>query len=234
MGLCFRGLTQPPQSLAYDAYSAPDWYFYKLSGEETAVALFEIANRYLQKNNDVTQILEWGCGPARVIRHIHHAFGAKAKVSGSDYNPESIKWCKQNIPDVNFVLNVLEPPLPFDANNFDLIYSISVFTHLSESVSQQWIDELYRLTLPNGILIISTNGDSRIGFLLPDELSVYKDTGIVIRDKFEEGKKMFWACHFPIYLREKLFKDFVALDYLPEGFPYTGQDMWVLRKPEFV
>lgn len=26
----------PPKALAYDAYSAPDWSFYKISGEETA------------------------------------------------------------------------------------------------------------------------------------------------------------------------------------------------------
>ena len=222
----------PPQALAYDAYSAPDWNFYKISGEKTAVALFEIVSRYLQSG--VIDILEWGCGPARVVRHIHHSFGSQTKVWGSDYNPESIKWCKGNVENVNFVLNALAPPLPFDANSFDFIYSISVFTHLSESVSKQWIDELYRITRPKGIIIISTNGDSRTVFLLPDELSVYKATGIVIRDKFEEGKKMSWACHSPKYLREKLFKDFEVLDYLPEGFPYTGQDMWVLRKPEFV
>jgi hypothetical protein len=90
---------------------------------------------------------------------------------------------------------------------------------------------LYRITCPGAVLVISTNGDSRINFLLPHELANYKATGIVIRDKFEEGKKMFWACHSPKYLKERLFKDFAILDYLPEGFPYTGQDMWVLRKP---
>lgn len=220
----------PPKALAYDAYSAPDWDFYKDSGEKTALALFEIACQYLQKNT-LAHVLEWGCGPARVIRHIHHSFGVETEVWGCDYNPESIKWCANNISDVKFLLNALTPPLPFYKNYFDFIYSISVFTHLSELVSQQWIDELHRITRPNGILVISTNGDSRLSFLLPEELSVYKATGILIRDKFEEGKKMFWACHSPKYLREKLFKNFTVLDFVPEGFPHTGQDMWVLRKP---
>lgn len=223
----------PPQALAYDAYSAPDWNYYKTSGEETALALFKIASHHLEQNG-LTRILEWGCGPARVIRHIHHSFGEKVKVWGSDYNPESIKWCQNNISDVNFVLNALNPPLPFEANHFDFIYSISVFTHLSVSVGQQWIDELYRIARPNGILIISTNGDSRISFLHLEELSVYTATGVVIRDRVEEGKKMFWACHSPRYLREKLFKNFSVLDHVPEGFPYTGQDIWVLRKPDLM
>jgi hypothetical protein len=57
------------------------------------------------------------------------------------------------------------------------------------------------------------------------------ENGILIRGDFEEGKKMFWACHSPKYIREKLFKEFVVLEYLPEGFPHTSQDCWILRKP---
>jgi ubiquinone/menaquinone biosynthesis C-methylase UbiE len=221
----------PPQYLAYDAYSQPDWNFYKISGEKTALALSKIAERQL-KNNRAMNVLEWGCGPARVIRHIPNTFGSDSKVYGCDYNAESIKWCRRYIPDVTFVLNDLLPPLSFESSTFDFVYSISVFTHLSESVSKKWIDELYRVTRPGAVLVISTNGDSRMRFLLPHELSDYKEHGIVIRDKFEEGKKMFWAMHSPKYLKEILFKDFTVLDYLPEKFPYTGQDMWVLRKPD--
>jgi SAM-dependent methyltransferase len=123
----------PPQYLAYDAYSAPDWNFYKISGQKTAIALSEIAKHHMN-NNRITNILEWGCGPARVTRHIHNAFGYETKVYGSDYNSESIKWCGKNIPDITFVLNNLLPPLPFDSSAFDFVYAISVFTHLSESV----------------------------------------------------------------------------------------------------
>lgn len=34
----------PPQFLAYDAYSAPDWNFYKKSGEETSFFLAKTAD----------------------------------------------------------------------------------------------------------------------------------------------------------------------------------------------
>ena len=223
----------PSQYLAYDAYSAPDWNFYKISGEKTALALSKIAKHQL-KNSHSMNVLEWGCGPARVVRHIHNTFGSDSKVYGCDYNAGSIKWCRRHIPDVTFVLNDLLPPLPFESSKFDFVYAISVFTHLSESVSKKWIDELFRVTRPGAVLVISTNGDSRMRFLLPHELSDYKEDGIVIRDKFEEGKKMFFACHSSKYLKEILFKDFTVLDCLPEKFPYTGQDMWVLRKPGYV
>ncbi|WP_176958757.1 class I SAM-dependent methyltransferase [Mariprofundus sp. KV] len=222
----------PPQALAYDAYSAPDWEYYMASGLSTAKALFDIA----EKNLDVmpAKVLEWGCGPARVVRHMPAVFGPGTEVYGSDYNSDSIGWCASNVPDVKFVKNELNPPFSFDSECFDLVYSISVFTHLSEAVSYEWIDELIRVVRLGGILIISTNGDSRLGVMLPEEVDAYNATGIVIRDKFEEGKKMFWACHSPDYLRMKLFKDLEVLDHKPAGFPHTGQDMWVLRKPKLV
>ena len=41
----------PPQFLAYDAYSAPDWNFYKISGENTALFLSEIVEKYRKNDN---------------------------------------------------------------------------------------------------------------------------------------------------------------------------------------
>jgi SAM-dependent methyltransferase len=220
----------PPQTLAYDAYSAPDWFFYKMSGEETSIFLAGIAKKYLP---DVVSpvVLEWGCGPGRVIRHIPLAFPVDAKVYGSDYNPETIKWCSKNITGINFVLNELQPPLAFRDKFFNFIYSISVFTHLSEEVSHQWIAELFRIASPGAVLVITTNGDSKQKFMLTDELETYRKRGILIRDKFEEGKKMFMACHSPQYLREKLFKEFEVLEHICSDFPHTTQDYWILRKP---
>jgi len=220
----------PPQSLAYDAYSAPDWNFYKKSGEETASFLSGVSKKYLQDLSSI-KVLEWGCGPGRVIRHIPSVFLSKTNTYGTDYNEATIAWCKEVILNVNFQQNNLQPPLKFEDNFFDFIYSISVFTHLSEENSHRWIAELYRIAKPSAILVISTNGDSRQRFMLNHELKIYMENGILIRGDFEEGKKMFWACHSPKYIREKLFKEFVVLEYLPEGFPHTSQDCWILRKP---
>jgi SAM-dependent methyltransferase len=220
----------PPQFLAFDAYSAPDWDFYKKSGQETAVFLSTIADRFVPAGSS-RRILEWGCGPARVIRHIPEAFGATAEVYGSDYNPQTIKWCTESIPEITFVENGLRPPLPFAADFFDFVYSISVFTHLSEAVSHEWMAELSRITHPGSVLVITTNGDSFVSKLLPDEIQSYKDQGIVIRGQVTEGTRIFSSCHSPAYVREKLFKGFEVLEFTPAGFPHTGQDMWVIRKP---
>ncbi len=220
----------PPKSLAYDAYSAPDWSFYKQSGMETAAWLAGIVNEYLA-GHDSLKILEWGCGPARVIRHLAAAVGTAAEVYGSDYNPASIAWCRQHIAGVTFVPNGLEPPLPLAADQFDFIYAISVFTHLSEAVARHWVAELSRVVRPGGLLVVTTNGDSMQRSMLPPELQAYRESGFVIRGNFKEGKRCFLAVHSPAYARKDLFKGLEVVRHVPGGFPHTGQDYWILRKP---
>jgi SAM-dependent methyltransferase len=222
----------PPKALAFDAYSAPDWDFYKRSGLATAEFLSEISKKYLAMDCPV-KVFEWGCGPARVIRHLRATFGLDAKIYGSDYNEETIAWCRDNIPGVTFLHNTLQPdpPLPIENDFFDLIYSISVFTHLSESTSQRWIAELLRIVRPCGLLIITTQGDALKLRMMPDELRRYRTSGTAVRDKCSEGKKLFSAFHSPEYLRQKLFKVFEVLEHAPASFPFTAQDYWVLRRP---
>jgi SAM-dependent methyltransferase len=224
------GFKVPPRFLAFDAYSAPDWDFYKISGSETATFLSAIAKRYLPENASL-RVLEWGCGPARVIRHIPSNFGSGAEAYGSDYNRETIRWCTQNIHGVTFGLNELRPPLPFNDRFFDFIYSISVFTHLSEPVGHEWVNELYRIMRSGAIAVISTNGDRQLDMLLPDEIETYKTRGVVVRGRVQEGKKMFLAFHSPAYTKECLFKSFEVMEFASGAFPYTGQDLWILRKP---
>jgi SAM-dependent methyltransferase len=222
------GFVVPPEALAYDAYSWLDWENYRKSGTDTAALLSQIASRHLSENHPL-RVLEWGCGPARVIRHISAAFGAKTEVYGSDYNEDTIKWCSKSIPGVNFTLNGLEPPLPFDSGIFDFVYSISVFTHLSESVSRAWIEELIRITHSGSILVVTMQGDAYLEKLLPDEVEVYRSRGIVLRGNVTEGSRIFSAFHSREYLTTKLFQNLEVQEFIPS--PSLGQDIWVLRKP---
>ena len=225
------GFKLPPRFLAFDAYSAPDWDFYKVSGSETATFLSATARRYLPETAKL-RVLEWGCGPARVIRHIPSTFGSEAEVYGSDYNTNTIGWCTQNIPGVAFSLNGLRPPLPYEEKFFDFVYSISVFTHLSEPVGLEWVNDLYRVMRSGAIAVISINGDRQLDKLLPEELEAYKSRGIVVRGNVQEGRKMFFTLHSPTYVREFLFKSFEVMEFGAGGFPcIPSQDLWVLRKP---
>ena len=226
--LANAGFKVPPQVLAFDAYSAPHWDSYKESGGQTAALLLQIARRYFAEGSPL-RVLDWGCGPARVIRHLPAAFGPQASIYGSDYNPATIKWCIENIHGVSFSVNDLLPPLPFAADFIDFVYSLSVFTHLSESVRHRWIDELRRITHTGSILVITTQGDSFLDKLLPDEVEAYRSKGLVVRGKVSEGKRIFSAFHSPRYLTTTLFRNLEVLELIPGTS--SSQDMWILRKP---
>jgi SAM-dependent methyltransferase len=116
----------PPSDLAYDAYSAPYWEYYYRSGMEMAE---DLAN--LMKSRglplDCVSVLEWGCGPGRIIRRLPDKLGARSKVYGADYNSKSIQWSQANIDRVQFCKNDLSPPLPFENQSFVFVYACWVF-----------------------------------------------------------------------------------------------------------
>jgi SAM-dependent methyltransferase len=225
------GFTIPPQHLAFDAYSAPHWVFYKLSGDATAKFLDQLFKKHFPADQYPKSIYEWGCGPGRVIRQLTAVVPAGTRIFGSDYNPETIEWCQKNLSGIEFSLNGLQPPLNYEDGQFDFVYAISVFTHLSEENSLQWINELHRILRPGGVLLITQSGDDSYKTeLLHAERKTYDTTGIVVRGKYEEGKKMFLTIHSPSYIRNKLLKDFEILDHQTSSFPYMRQDYWIARK----
>src|SRR5438132_12182419 len=71
-------------------------------------------------------VLDFGCGSARVLRWFgsYHA----TRWIGTDISREAIEWNRNNLGFGEFVVNAMEPPLPFPAGSFDLVYAISVVT----------------------------------------------------------------------------------------------------------
>ena len=220
----------PPAHLAFDAYGHVDWCLYRDSGVELAQRLLQEIDqvRSDQALASPLQILEWGCGPARIIRHLPSLIQS-AELHGSDYNSETINWCKSAIPGVTFVENSLLPPLPFPSSGFGVIYAVSVLTHLSEAACMQWSRELTRVLRQDGILIIWTNSDSISRFLLPEEKEKYNQSQCVVRARYREGRKMYLSFHPPEWVRNVLLTNYEVLRHYPGGFLGNEQDVWVSR-----
>ena len=113
---------------------------------------------------DCGAILDWGCGCGRVARFV--AEEAPDKLVGIDIDPDNIGWCAQNIPHAQFHPIGLNPPTSLPASSFDLVYGISVFTHLSEADQDLWLAELHRLTQPGAAVLMSIHGE--IAFMRSD------------------------------------------------------------------
>lgn len=218
----------PTPFMIYETFKL-DYERYWNSGQEDAQWIIHSIAPFKDLNNK--RILDWGCGPARVIRHFHN-YLTDPTLFGSDYNIEYIQWCQKNIGNIEFKTNGLNPPLSFKANSFDMVYSISIFTHLSEKSHYLWMDEIYRVLDTDGIFFFTTHGDITQQNLLEDEILKYKKGEIVIRGSVTEGYRMYCAYH-PIPFIKKLLKDkFQILKHIPGEKKEWGlsQDVWIVKK----
>ncbi|MFH0908091.1 MAG: class I SAM-dependent methyltransferase [bacterium] len=222
----------PPLPLAYDAYGHVGLADYRESGRRHAAFLADLLRRHAPGWNPL-RVLEWGCGPARVIRHLPALLPPGSEFLGTDYNPTTIAWCRKAIPNMRFEENKLEPPLPFGPAFFDVVYCLSVFTHLSEEMHYAWRDELLRVLKPGGLLILTAHGDFyRERHLFPHERAGYDAGKLVVRGRVEEGKKWFAAFHSPAFMRERFLKGTEIVEHITR--PIHGsieQDVWVVKKP---
>jgi SAM-dependent methyltransferase len=130
-----------------------------------------------------------------------------------------------------FQTNELAPPLNYEAEKFDLIYAVSVFTHLPEDLQYAWLDELRRVLRPRGILLLTLHGQSRLLELEPEQRQRFNAGQLVIKSFSVPGSNLFGAYHPTQYVRDHLAKAFEMVDFIPEGARDANQDIYLLRKP---
>jgi len=175
-------------------------------------------------------VLDFGCGCGRVIRHISKH--GNAELFGSDLNTDLIRWCRENLSFGSFDTNELEPPLRYDDGSFDLVYSISVLTHLDEDLQNRWLLELRRVIAPGGALLVTTHGDSCFDGLDVDEAQRYRDGHLVVRSSDSLGSNLCETYHPPAYFKGVAETMFAEVHHFPQGKPgQRVQDIWVLRTP---
>lgn len=220
----------PPDYLMYESFQI-NYEKYYSGGNDTAKWIINLLSPHIELENKT--ILDWGCGPGRIIRHLPALTNNSCKYYATDYNEQSIVWCKNNIEGVNFNLNNLTAELPYASGLFDVIYGISIFTHLSESMHTKWFDELKRVLKPAGLLLLTTQGENFKSKLTETEKKTFENGKLVVRGNVKEGHRTYSAFHPDQYLHE-LFKDLTIADKIvitPSGKSYVPQDTWILKSP---
>jgi SAM-dependent methyltransferase len=219
----------PPDYLIYESFQI-NYKKYYTESKDTAQCIANYFSKYIPLQDK--KILDWGCGPGRVIRHLPSVIGNGCEYYGTDYNKLSIDWCSKNLPDIKFNNNSVEAELPYSNNFFDIIYGISIFTHLPEQLLHDWYIELLRILKPNGIMLLTTQGDNFKVKLIGSELNKYNNGHIVVRGKVKVGHRTFSAFH-PTKFMEKFFANVEILEHVvtkPEKGKKLPQDIWIIKK----
>jgi SAM-dependent methyltransferase len=105
-------------------------------------------------------ILDFGCGWGRVLRFFLRDVPGD-KLWGVDMWSDQIHWAGQTNPWSQFMVVDKSPPTELAADSFDVVVAFSVFSHISESVHEQWLSEFRRILKPGGLAIVTTWGRER-------------------------------------------------------------------------
>lgn len=226
---------------------------YVQSGKRIADSLIkglEVAGKDI---SEIQSILDFGCGAGRQIQYFYDY--KTAKVFGCDPNADHINWLSANYPHGVFRVSQFTPPLPFEDSTFDLIYSVSVFTHLSEQAQFAWLGELKRVLRPNQIALLTTLGEhtarridaeklvrrdpsepdsfsealshQKFLFYVPES---YRAVNKKINPNSNSEEEMYGVTwHSENYIREEWGRYFEVLEVIP-GVIDGLQDLVVLRK----
>lgn len=221
----------PPAYLMYESFQM-DAERYFIAGREDAEEIVDAVRPYCKLTG--ISVLDWGCGPGRIIRHMPAILGDSNKYFGTDYNRITIEWCKKNLKGIEFSHNNVTPPLNFPFNHFGLIYGISILTHLSEENQLLWSKELERIVSHEGIVYLTTHGEAFKEILTDTERDLFENNKLVSRTNVKEGHRMYGAFHPPAYISNVFEKAGFRIEKHIPGKRvhqhYIAQDIWLLRK----
>jgi SAM-dependent methyltransferase len=172
----------------------PKWEDMLTVGGETNLELFLTIGQdtfnwikpYLNLIDHNSNVLDFGVGCGRTIRHFFR-YSKNYNLYGCDVDRKAIQWLQKNVSFVDSAVSDPKPPLPYDSRTFDLIYAISVFSHLNEIYFKDWLSEVARCLKPGGILIFTYHGNN--AFNLVEARSMAKNLNIENWDILEQSRE---------------------------------------------
>jgi SAM-dependent methyltransferase len=178
------------------------------------------------------RVLEWGCGPARILAHLPAALDAPgARFFGCDRDGRAIAFARQAHAGMDFQRIAPAPPAPYDAAAFDALYAISVFTHLDEAAAHAWAGELARLAAPGACVLVTTHGAHAAARLDGAARRAFDSGAYVALDGARMGSRVY-VSYFNETAGRALFEPrFAQVRHRPGDGRGMAQDVWLLTGP---
>jgi SAM-dependent methyltransferase len=171
---------------------------------------------------DYSSILDFGCGSGRQTRHLL-GFAPAAQVYGVDVDEPSIAWLNAHYQFGVFRHTAPTPPMPIEDTRFDLIYAVSVFTHLNPSSQEAWLSELARVASDGGALLITTHGPVALDKDLKNAPHLFDSSFLPSQSDLEREGFLFYPYaveeHADAYGRDSVYGSaYYSHDYLKQSW----------------
>jgi len=190
-------------------------------GRENLQHAFDFYNFVLAHMPDLTMnkydVLDFGGGWGRVLRFFLREFQPE-RLTMVDCLTDAVECARSLNSPFTIIHSNVNPPLPLTEDSVGLCYAFSVFSHLAEQQSCDWLRHFANLLVPGGKLFLTTRGKSQIAYL---ELLVQTDSPNpllnvlpgpeVIRDHYEKGVFQF----YPAAGGGELTQDFYGETWIP-------------------
>jgi len=188
----------------------------------------------LPQEYDLTakRVLDFGCGAGRTLRHFLDE-AERGSFSGCDIDGESIDWMGEHLsPPLTVFQNAEVPPLPVDDRSFDLIWCVSVFTHLTDHWAP-WLLELHRVLDEGGLLLVTFMGEGMSEIIAGEAWDEDRIGMNVLRygQRWDLGGPM--VMHSPWWIRAHWGRAFEVEAMISGGFATdseVGQGLVLMRK----
>ncbi len=218
--------------------SASDPASYYFNGQLAVWQMLSLLKKSSFNIRTASHIMEFGCGTAQKIRLFRRIKGVK--LTGTDVFANSVDWCKGQIGGIRFYLNELNPPLTFaNDDEFDLIFALSVFTHIPLDAQQVWLEEPRRVMRPGGYFYCTLLGSRHIRVMLNDnqraKLAAEGELTLNADDPEASYSTQVTGSWDVFQTRNEVLRSFgevfEVMDYISGETVSMNQDIIIVRKP---
>ncbi|MGB6974491.1 MAG: class I SAM-dependent methyltransferase [Terracidiphilus sp.] len=215
-GLGIIDFSLPPNHILRRTSSHTIRHYYE-SGLTTFLPIATSAIAFGVNLDQPVKVLDFACGAGRQLLHLTRLY-PNVQAYACDIRADAMAHLQRLYPRANVYANKFDPPLKYEDGAFDLIYSVSVFSHLSEEDAKLWLTELRRVARPGGILCLTFNSFT--------SLSRYHKLGKMLDTSAEKLKEMGFLFDADVAGFELKMAREVALGFGHPGMTRPTGDMY--------
>ncbi len=175
--------------------------------------------------------LEFASGHGRFTRHLVKALGAQ-RVVVSDVVADAVTFARDAFGVEGFVSAAVPEDVRWERQH-DVVFVLSLFSHLPPATWSRWLRRLYGMVAPGGVLVFTTHGAEAVrkqGVALDAEGYFFTPSS---ESSAIDGQEYGTAFTSEAYVRARIAEHLPGarlLQFSPQHF-WHHQDAYVLEKP---